>query len=58
MYHVSAQSVDERMINVHYSYYKMLDHRTTAPDREQRWDCLSLEISLELVTRSDPGIVW
>ena len=25
MYHVSAQGVDERMINVHYSY-KMLDH--------------------------------
>ena len=22
MYHVSAQGVDERMINVHYYYYK------------------------------------
>ena len=23
MYHVNAQGVDERMINVHYYYYKM-----------------------------------
>ena len=23
MYHVSAQGIDERMINVHYYYYKV-----------------------------------
>ena len=25
MYHVSAQGVDERMINVHYYYYFVVD---------------------------------
>ena len=27
MYHVSAQGVDERMINVHYYYYSLSDGR-------------------------------
>ena len=27
MYHVSAQGVDERMINVHYDYYYLLHER-------------------------------
>ena len=27
MYHVSAQGVDERIINVHYYYYVRLRHR-------------------------------
>ena len=27
MYHVSAQGVDERMINVHYYYYKVYQMR-------------------------------
>ena len=27
MYHVSAQGVDERMINVHYYYYKYKVHK-------------------------------
>ena len=32
MYHVSAQGVDERMINVHYYYYYNAWHDTTAPN--------------------------
>ena len=26
MYHVSAQGIDERMINVHYYYYPMVGY--------------------------------
>ena len=26
MYHVSAQGIDERMINVHYYYYRTSQH--------------------------------
>ena len=29
MYHVSAQGIDERMINVHYYYYYIYDLATT-----------------------------
>ena len=32
MYHVSAQGVDERMINVHYYYYKTLFERREHTD--------------------------
>ena len=27
MYHVSAQGIDERMINVHYYYYCSIDRK-------------------------------
>ena len=29
MYHVSAQGVDERIINVHYYYYLLVSQKTT-----------------------------
>ena len=34
MYHVSAQGVDERMINVHYYYYCKMDSRR---EEEMGW---------------------
>ena len=36
MYHASAKGVDERMINVHYSYYNIL------------FLCLSVSVPLSL----------
>ena len=34
MYHVSAQDVDERMINVHYYYY-LQHHKDWEPDKRK-----------------------
>ena len=38
MYHVSAQGVDERMINVHYYYYwnDGLDYAQVCPSRNSQ----------------------
>ena len=43
MYHVSAQGVDERMINVHY-YYQNKIKRTKK--RSEEMECLSLGLFL------------
>ena len=34
MYHVSAQGVDERIINVHYYYYKLIIQLCVVCQRE------------------------
>ena len=39
MYHVSAQGVDERMINVHYYYYLSPNHFVLLPSH---CDCIAV----------------
>ena len=47
MYHVSAQGVDERMINVHYYYYKADENTQRRSDENPPLflrDCSSLSL--------------
>ena len=57
MYHVSAQGVDERMINVHYYYYSACKHDSSVKNKTKQkhmvrtlYDCNQL--SEEVVSAS------
>ena len=50
MYHVSAQGVDERMINVHYYYYCLVFYLRNA-NKQTKQLCKSNRIR-------DPSHIW
>ena len=65
MYHVSAQGVDERMINVHYYYYKpkfpmKIFDLLCSRSRSQRteFQLFAWAICSEAFNRLSPNLVW
>ena len=61
MYHVSAQGVDERMINVHYYYYYHQHHHKKKKKKVIRLEseeCVDCFISAFQVVRSQHKLEW
>ena len=53
MYHVSAQGVDERMINVHYYYYS---YRLSQGEIYREIHVSAVVLSVRCATTTDPSV--
>ena len=58
MYHVSAQGIDERMINAHYYYYytRRKTTHTHTDGHNEKQNCLSLSLSPVLFLCATPCV--